>query len=258
MDAAQLRQTHEKLRETLEQYFGDVCADPRAKQSLEAQLNHFRQQSHAPQAAQYFLQHSTDKFVLWFSASLLEKLALEKWPTVDDASAASLRLVVLGALTAHASGDAAWAPMVVSKALALLCAIALHDFPHRYPGYFRDIHQLVSHPGTMVVGMGLLRYTLEEFPLSATPECAGRRRQAAALSTQRAAELAQFMRGHVGDFVPILQGVLSDPAREALAGEDALRSLEVILDTAPAAVAATIAASSKLLQLLFACVCASL
>ena len=261
MDAEKLRAVHERLKASLQQFFSDaVAADPALKTSLEGQLARFSEQPWAPQAAQSFLQHSTDKYVLWYSASLLQKLVTTpKWASVDDAAAAAIRTAVLTGLATKACSTSAgsgglggggggggstttttvvggssnvWPRMVVEKAMGLLCTIALYDFPHRYPTYFKDVLALVTKPATLEVGIRLMRFSLEEFPLlpSSAAQAArstGRRSAAFSLPTKRVDELASFMQKHLGNFVPVLQGVLADPAREARAGEDALRSLEV-------------------------------
>eukprot|EP00750_Incisomonas_marina_P019285 INCI3276.1.p1 GENE.INCI3276.1~~INCI3276.1.p1 ORF type:complete len:1165 (+),score=172.42 INCI3276.1:237-3731(+) len=252
MDASQLRDTHNRLRECLAKFF-DPSGDTSERASVEATLNRFEKQPMAPKFAVSFLDNSSDPNVLWFSAKVLEKFVLAKLPAADNPFAVALRTTVLKAIQATvALAKSQSTALVQEKLIGLLCAIAIQDFPHRYASYFVDIHSLVKEPTTLTVGMRLMLYTLEEFPLAgAKGQRAGRRRYASVLSSDRVNQLASFMQQRIGDFVPILQGVLEDPAREALAGNDALRSLEVIVESAPAGVAARIAASGPLLQLLF-------
>lgn len=234
MDANQLRDTHNRLRECLAKFF-NPSGEPSEKASVEATLNRFEQQPMAPKFAVSFLDNSSDPNVLWYSAKVLEKFVLAKLPAADDPFAAALRTTVLKALRATtataalAKGQSTTSTALVQeKLIGLLCAIAIQDFPHRYASYFVDIHSLVKEPTTLTVGIRLMLYTLEEFPLAgAKGQRAGRRRYASVLSSHRVNQLASFMQQRIGDFVPILQGVLEDPAREVLAGNDALRSLEV-------------------------------
>jgi len=251
MDAQSLASIHQQLVQTLDKLFGEEGVQHQVRLSCEAQLKAFRQQPVAVEAAQHFLQQSQHQYVLWFSASLLNEVVLEKWSSIDDVTAKTIRTNALSALVANSEPPKVWPTMVAEKVLAVVCAVAMHDFPHRYPEYFSDVQKLVRNEPTLGVGVRLVRFTLEEFPLAAV-HSRPLGRTARGLSSRRIDELTTFMQKQIGGFVPILQDVLEHAAKEARAGEDALKALEIICDAAPMSVAAGIAGSTKLLQLLFA------
>ena len=247
-DTQRLDAMHAQLQKVLQKYYGDALA-PAERTALEQQMQNFQQQPYAVSAAQSFLQRSSDRLVLFFAASLLEKYVLEKWRSTDTAAAETLRTSILQLLVARTQSENPWPKMVLDKILGTVCLIAMQDFPQRYPSYFGDLLKLVQAAPTLEVGARLVRFTLEEFPLSSTKLV--KKRHAAVLSSQRMDELTAFMNKTVGQFIPVLEAILVDEAREARAGADALTCLEVICDNAPASAAAGIAASSKLLRRLF-------
>ena len=252
LSAQQLGAAHSRLKDTLLQFFEGGLPDATRK-SFELQLAQFQQQPSALFAAQSFLRQSTDKYVLWYSASLLEKRASEKWSTVPPQQKQQIRNTLMTAVVAHSNKDNAWPRMVLDKALAALCTIALQDFPENYPSYFGDLYKLSASGATNTVGMRLLRFTLEEFPLSPDNSHAhtGGRRRRVKLASERVRKLSTTMGPVTAKFLPVLKKTLETGSCDDAAALDALQSLERISAAVPDVVGTYMGSTSTLLKLLF-------
>eukprot|EP00127_Corallochytrium_limacisporum_P002933 Clim_evm22s143 gene=Clim_evmTU22s143 len=150
------------LMQVLSEFY-DPSSSPSRKRELEANLEAFRHVPDAWSQCLYFLQNTSNPNVLWYSASVLEYVAAQRWSALSTDNKTQIRSFLFPWLVNHGGTIPAFAQNKIMKALV---SIAKNDWPWDYPDFYKNIMELMDDPRTVPLALQLIRMVSEEFTSS--------------------------------------------------------------------------------------------
>eukprot|EP01117_Protostelium_nocturnum_P019770 TRINITY_DN8658_c0_g1_i2.p2 TRINITY_DN8658_c0_g1~~TRINITY_DN8658_c0_g1_i2.p2 ORF type:complete len:1053 (-),score=306.94 TRINITY_DN8658_c0_g1_i2:3080-6208(-) len=145
------------LEKTLFEFFG--TSDNQRKQVLEQQINALQAQC-SPSHAIQFLNNSTNPYLQWFAASVIERVILERWSITPASEKMFIREFLI---EFSIKKQKEVAPFVLNKMVKLEVDIGKRDWPHDYPEFFDRVIGFIRSENTCKIGLLLAGTMVSEF-----------------------------------------------------------------------------------------------
>eukprot|EP01132_Coremiostelium_polycephalum_P005080 gene5080-6324_t len=156
MNNNNMDQRTKELEVMLNEFFKLDGNDPKRNQ-LDTFLTQYKSQKDSYEHVRYYLQHSSDQYVQWFSMSILEEKVCKSWSTLSAQDQLDLKKMLFD-LYLH---NTTFSSYIITKLGQVLADIGRIEFlPITSQSYIQD------NPTTSLRGCNLLKYISEEFTTS--------------------------------------------------------------------------------------------
>lgn len=181
------------LTALLAEFFGSGASNER-KREIETLLSNFGRQESSWKQCLYFLNHSSDQYVMMFSLNALEEVVGKRWLRMLAEHKAEIRGSLQRFLLARHRDVP---PFVRNKLCKVLVDVGRLDWPHFYPTFLSSILQLCQSSDACFLGLVLLKTASEELACPRDD-----------LSVSRKAELHRLLLEQVPSILAVVTGIL--------------------------------------------------
>ncbi|XP_050298524.1 exportin-6-A-like [Anthonomus grandis grandis] len=131
------------------------------KQEIEMQLSSIQSSPHLGKLCLYFISHTSSHYVTMFALQNLESVINQHWSKTDWCLQEEIKTTLQTNLIFKCHGVPHF---LRNKYAKLLVDVAKIDWPHRYPGFFDSVLELMrSESSNQIIGLVLTKTVFEEF-----------------------------------------------------------------------------------------------
>lgn len=147
------------LENLLNEFFHGETVNDRKRQ-IEDILNNFCLQDGAWRQCIFFLNNTSNDYVLMYSLSIFETIVTQRWHGTQGNDKQHIRKFLYDYLMTHYIKVPAF---IRNKLIKVLVNIGRYDWPMFYPMFFSNIMQLLQNGDTTLLGVIALQMVSEEF-----------------------------------------------------------------------------------------------
>ncbi|XP_055948034.1 exportin-6-like isoform X2 [Argiope bruennichi] len=147
------------LEALMTEFFSHNTSNERKRQ-IEQILDNFKTQPECWRHCLNFLSNTSNQFVMMYCLTVIEHIINQMWIRMPAPDKAELRTTLRIFMT---SNHQKVPTFICNKLGKLIVDIGRLDWPHFYPDFFMNIHQLAQAPETAPLGLMLIQTAFEEF-----------------------------------------------------------------------------------------------
>ncbi|KAJ3428842.1 exportin-6 [Anaeramoeba flamelloides] len=182
-----------KLKNLLHEFYGGSI-NPDRKTEIGKILMVFQNSQESYKYSLLFLQHTNDNFVLYFCFSVFQIQIKTRWHLIPLNEKNEFRELLFDFLL---SKFTELPQFVISKVISTTVDDAKRDWPEEFPKFFTNIEDLIDDSKTTIIGLQLLKTTLEEFVSSKTD-----------ISSKRQLQLNESLNSQITQIMKLLYNLL--------------------------------------------------
>ncbi|XP_015917777.1 exportin-6 isoform X2 [Parasteatoda tepidariorum] len=146
--------------EVLIHEFYNISTTNERKRQIEEILENFKNQPECWKHCLSFLSNTSNEFVMMYCLTVLEYVINKLWIRMPGPDKAELRTKLNSFMINHHLKVPNY---ITNKLGKLIVDIGRHDWPHFYPDFYMNIHQLAQSSETAPLGLMLIITSFEEF-----------------------------------------------------------------------------------------------
>eukprot|EP01133_Synstelium_polycarpum_P006911 gene6911-8036_t len=154
-----MEQRTKELETLLNEFFLLDGNNPK-RSEMDSFLTSYKSQKDSYEHVKYYLTHTTNQYVIWFSLSILEEKACRSWGSLSPHDQSETKAFIL---ELYLSNNKNMAQYIHTKLGQVIADIGRNDFHLNAQEYISSIIRLIRNPQTSLRGINLLQYISEEF-----------------------------------------------------------------------------------------------
>ncbi|KAM9990317.1 hypothetical protein ACTFIY_006366 [Dictyostelium cf. discoideum] len=167
MNNNDMDQKAKELQNVLEQFY--LTTDNPKRKEIDTILNNYKAQSDSYEHVQYYLVHSDNQYVIWFSLSVIEDKVNKAWNSISASSQTQTKSLLLDiylnktGANSNSTVKNVLPQFIISKLGQVIADIGRYEFESNPQNYLLNITNIVRNPSTSIRGINLLQCISDSF-----------------------------------------------------------------------------------------------